>query len=399
MTFGFPTRVDEITPAWLSVVLGGPVRSFDATFLEGGVISDAFKLHGIIYDGDAAGLPSSVVVKVSNAVPERREFGVMVNAHVKELNFFRHLAAEVPLRSPRVYGSFADDSEGAENFIIVMEDLTTHSRVFDQVADPPDERYARKIALEAATMHAKFWDSDVTRLPWVGRTDDRYVFSLDNLSKMGSATWGPFSALWRQMFGDDILDPVDDAEVLELTELLCGPKCAGIHEKIYDVLSSRPKTLLHGDLRADNVFRTDPALGHSVDDTTLTYIDWQVLHAGPPGPEFTEAWMHSLTPENRRKDKDMLRQYHDRLVALQPAAAAYTYDMLIEDYSLAYCFWWTAIITLGVGTVPLFDKPERARMRQRWSAGAARSKTAMRDLDCLSLITALAADVPDDPLP
>lgn len=199
------------------------------------------------------------------------------------------------------------------------------------------------------------------------------------------------------MYGHDILDPVEDAAVLELTELVCGPKCVGLLEKIYDVLSSRPKTLLHGDLRSDNIFRTDPALGLGVDESTLTYIDWQVIHAGPPGPEFTQAWMHSLTPETRRNDRDMLRQYHDRLVELQPVAAAYTYEMLVEDYSLAFCFWWSAIITLGVGTLPIFDKPEGARMKELWAKGAERSKTAMRDLDCLTLIKALAADLPDDP--
>ena len=29
----------------------------------------------------------------------------------------------------------------------------------------------------------------------------------------------------------------------------------------------------------------------------LTFIDWQLLHAGPPGPESTQAWQYSLEPE------------------------------------------------------------------------------------------------------
>ncbi len=97
------------------------------------------------------------------------------------------------------------------------------------------------------------------------------------------------------------------------------------------------------------------------------------------------------------RTKDILKQYHDTLIALNPAAAPYTYDMLLEDYTLSYCFWWTAIITLGVGTLPLFDKPEGARMKQLWGKGLFRSATAMLDLDCLSRIKRLAVDVPDDP--
>jgi thiamine kinase-like enzyme len=180
--------------------------------------------------------------------------------------------------------------------------------------------------------------------------------------------------------------------------LLCGPKCQGLHERIYAILSSRPHTLLHGDMRADNIFRTDPALGRSVEDSTLTFIDWQVLHAGPPGPEFTEAWMHSLEPEDRRHDTAILKGYHDTLVALNPAAAAYTYAMLLEDYTLSFCFWWTAIISLGVGTLPLFDKPGGQRMKQLWEKGLTRATTAMRDLDCLAHMQRLAAETPDDPL-
>lgn len=397
MTRDFPVSVGEITPGWLSGVLGGEVLDYQVTFLEGGVLSDAYRLHEITYRGEPDGLVTSVVVKMANQVAERRDFALMVNAYNKELNFFRDLAHEVPLRSPEVYACLGDDTEGAETFIIVMEDLSTHSRVFDQVDDPPDEEFARRIALEAATMHAKYWDSDTTRLPWIGAGDGRYESSLDGLSKMAPMTLEPFTALWKQMYGGDLFDPVVDADVIELTNLLCGPKCAGLHDRIYDVLSSRPKTLLHGDLRADNVFRTDPARGLPVDESTITYIDWQVIHAGPPGPEFTEAWMHSLTPETRRKDKDMLRQYHDRLVELQPAAKTYSYEMLVEDYSLSFCFWWTAIITLGVGTLPIFGQPEGARMKELWAVGAERSKTAMADLGCLDLVKELVVGLPDDP--
>jgi hypothetical protein len=396
MAADFPRTVQEITPDWLSGVLGKQVTGYAVSFLEGGVLSDAFKLHGITYAGDPGDAPSSVVVKVANQIKDRRDFALMGNAYTKELRFFQDLAKDVPIASPRLYGCFADGSAGSEFFIIVMEDLSAHSKVFDQVDDPPDEAFARKIALEAASLHARFWESPETRLDWIGRADNRYVFALDPMSRMAPATWQPFAGLFLQMYGREIFDREEDAPLVELTEILCGPKCDAIHEKIYDILSSRPKTVLHGDMRADNIFRTDPALGRNVEDSAVTFIDWQLIHAGPPGPEFTQAWMHSLEPANRRRDKDMLRQYHARLVELKPAAAAYTYDMLFEDYALGFCFWWTAIITIGLGTLPDFDKPESARMKELWSRGLLRSKTAMLDLDCLSIVKKLAASIPDE---
>ena len=254
--------------------------------------------------------------------------------------------------------------------------------------------------MEAAKLHARFWESEVTKLPWIGRQDNRYVFSLDAMTKSGNTSWAPFRDLYKQTYGRDLLDREADQPVEELTELMCGPKAVGIIEKIYDVLSSRPKTLLHGDMRGDNVFRTDPATGKSVEDSTITFIDWQLIHAGPPGPEFMVAWMFSLETEDRRKDKDMLKQYHDKLVELNPATAAYTYDMLVEDYSLSCCFGWTTLITVGLGslrTLPIGDNPDAARMKQLWSNIFSRSKITLLDLDCLSLIKTLAVDVADDP--
>ena len=223
--------MDDITNEWLSTVLGRTVTGYATAFLEGGVLSDAFKLYAITYDGEGDDAPSSVVVKLASRVQDLRGFAMMGNAYNKELNFFQYLAKDVPINSPKVYGCFSDGSEGSEYFIIVMEDLTAHSKVFDQVDDPPNEAFARKIALEAAKLHAKFWESETTRLPWVGRDDNRYVFALDSLSKMGHTTWAPFRTLWAQMYGRDIFDHEAFKPVEELTELLCGPQGVAIHEQ------------------------------------------------------------------------------------------------------------------------------------------------------------------------
>jgi hypothetical protein len=391
----FPKKASDITTEWLSSVLGAEVTGFDATFLEGGVLADATKLHGITYANAPADAPTAVVVKVANAVDERRDMAIANNAYVKEVLFYRELAKDVPVRSPKVYGCFTDGSENCANFIVVMEDLCAHSKVFDQVDDPPDVAFMRKVALEATEMHAKFWESDVTRLPGIGRADGRYQFAFDGASRVARQTWPPFRTLWQQMYGWDIFEGEPNNDVEELTELLAGPKSVGILEGIYDVLSSRPKTLLHGDMRADNIFRTYPCSG--AEDATLTFIDWQAMHAGPPGAEFTQAWFNSLEPEVRRHDREILREYRERLVELQPAAAAYTYDMLIEDYALGICFWWMAIVTIGVGTLPIFDKPEGARMKLLWDRGSRRALAAMRELDCLARVRELAKDLPDDP--
>ena len=117
MAEDFPRKVNDITNEWLSKVLGVTVTGYEAKYIEGGVLSDAFKLHLMTYAGDA---PSSVVVKVASQHKEMRDLALRGNSYNKELNFFKDLAKDVPISTPKVYGCFADGSEGSEHFIIVM---------------------------------------------------------------------------------------------------------------------------------------------------------------------------------------------------------------------------------------------------------------------------------------
>ena len=97
---------------------------------------------------------------------ERRTFAISVDAYTKELSFYRYLAGDVPIRSPKLYALVSDRIDAVSDFRIVMEDLTVHSKVFDQVDDPPGEQFARRIAHKAATLHAAYWESPATQLPW-----------------------------------------------------------------------------------------------------------------------------------------------------------------------------------------------------------------------------------------
>ncbi|MCH7744067.1 MAG: DUF1679 domain-containing protein [Proteobacteria bacterium] len=393
MASAFPRNIDELSKEWLSESFGAEVTSYEVSFLEGGVLADAYKLHNIQYSSAKAEAPASVVIKLANAVDERRAYAISNNAYVKEVKFFTDLADDIPLRTPIVYAIGDDGSRDAEFFVIMMEDLTAHSRVFDQVLDSPNEAFTRKINLEAAAMHAKFWESETLQLDWIGDAQGRYIFPLDSSCRECPNNVDTYVSLWEKMFGASPFDAVGASSSKELTDLVAGPKCIAILDYMNEVMSSRPQTLLHGDLRADNIFRTDPDLGKTVDESTITYIDWQLVCAGPPGPEFAQAWQHSLPPELRRKDRDFLKQYHDTLVQLQPAAAAYTYEMLIEDYKMSFVIWWMALITLGAATIPVFDQPEGERMKALWGQGLPYMLIAMEDHDCLDMIKRIAAEV------
>jgi hypothetical protein len=386
-----PDTVDAIDSDWLSAALGQSVSSFETKFLEGGVLADAFRLHEIRYANESPDLPRSVIVKLASQSEKRRDMAIENNAYLKEVEFFRELASTMPLRSPSLYHAMTDGSAGAERFVLVMEDLGNHSRVFDQVEDNPDEPFMRKIAIEIAGMHAQYWEAPETRLPWLSARDHRYVFTFDAASRESPERLSEFLGLWREMYGRDLFTEGGVRKSESITRLLCGPESANILDRISDHLSGRPHTLLHGDLRADNIFRSDPARGLSVDDSELTYIDWQLTGTGPPGLEFAQAWIHSLPESLRRKDKDVLGLYHERLVSANPAAGAYSLEMLIEDYVLGLCLWWAALVTIGANTLPDFDKPESARMKRLWEVSVPRTLIALDDHDCLAVLEAIVA--------
>jgi hypothetical protein len=52
-----------------------------------------------------------------------------------------------------------------------------------------------------------------------------------------------------------------------------------------------------------------------------------------------------------------------------------------------------ALITLGAGTFVDFDRPRADRMKRLWAKGMNRAVTAMSDLDCVSLVRGICADL------
>lgn len=387
-----PQSIEEVTPAWLSDVLGREVVDCQTHYLEGGVIGDAFKVHDIKYSDPSAG-PSSVVVKLANVIPEKREYAVSNRIYVKEVNFYKHFAADLPLRAPEVYYLESDDDDNCEFFVILMEDLTAHSLVFDQVEDPPCEKFIPKINSEVAAFHARFWESDELQLDWLKLPDSGYEFPMTPACRACPETMEVFVPLWEQMFGENPFEQEKWADIKTICDFVTGPKSSQLLDYMNHKFNERPKTLVHGDIRADNIFRTDPEKGLSVEESTLTYIDWQMLQPGPPGPEFTQSWQHSLPPEQRRNDLVWLKAYHERLVSLAPHASSYTYEHLVEDYKMGFVIWWMALITLGSTTIPIFDKPEGQRMKALWGQGLGYSWQAMLDHDCLDMVEQFAAEV------
>ena len=120
-----------------------------------------------------------------------------------------------------------------------MEDLTNYPQVFDQVTDTPEEAYTRKISLEVAGMHTKFWESDVLKEDWLHMPDDRYICALHDAAIDCANKCEEFNILWTKSFGHP---PWKDnpSSIKYLTEVITGEHGPAILEYVYDNYTSRP---------------------------------------------------------------------------------------------------------------------------------------------------------------
>ena len=81
---------------------------------------------------------------------------------------------------------------------------------------------------------------------------------------------------------------------------------AAIYAEFHRTLDSRPKTLTHGDMRADNMFRRKDGSG-------FTVIDWQTYGAAPPGVEMHQLFANQI---------DDLSLYASRNAGARPSSFA-----------------------------------------------------------------------------
>ena len=385
MTTTIPKGINEVTSPWLSSILGTQVLDFNTTLVAGGHLADVFRIHDIIYVDNPSLLPPSLIIKMVCQHEDQRAIATNNNAYLREVLFFEKLAAQVPLRTPTIYSVQYDNLERCEFFSIIMEDLSTHSKLFDQLSDQPREADIRKINLELAEFHALFWESDTLKLDWIGFPEDHYKFPMHEAALECEDNIDTFVALWENAFKQS---PFQEKwpSLEPMTRLICDRNAQRLLDQIYKILNQRPRTLLHNDLRGNNIFRTKPQTGES---SEITYIDWQLMAPGPPGLEFSEAWQHSVPPEVRRKDLDFLKQYHQRLTEIEPKTAAYTYQMLLEDYRLGYVLWWMTLISLGAAVLEPLETPEGRKIKALWGTNMPYMYQAIEDHDCYGIVKRL----------
>ena len=246
-----PASIDDVTPAWLTEVLGRTVTDAAATQIGVGIgVSSA--VYRVALTSDDASCPSSVVVKLP-ALDEAAVFtSTVLRMYIREVGFFETLAAESPIRVPAYHHGAVD--EATSRFVVVMEDLGG-MRVIDQVEGMAIGDAERAVD-ELAAWHAKWW----------GRSD-----ALAEQGMVVSLGDPIYPAILPMVFGEG-WEKVTGAMDVQPAILDVGPRFGDAIAGLLQDLNEAPRTMTHGDYRADNILVGDD--GH------IALLDFQLIGSG-----------------------------------------------------------------------------------------------------------------------
>jgi hypothetical protein len=353
-----PETPAELTAEWLTAALrrGGVLEDQNVVGVEAEVLGEGVGFMGdllrlaLTYDGPGSS-PASLIAKLPKL--ENRAMGEMLGAYERENCFYMEMAGSLPLRTPRMYyGDFDRDraSEKQEEilrlfdrmprfllgflpglgrriaaakkrrYILLLEDLSD-AEPGDQVAGVNVERCERALR-SIARAHAACWGADLVDAFW--------LLPHDIDARMRHSMFKNSRSAFSDVFG------------AELEERL-APYLRPLPEQGLDMvrrLNQAPTTLLHCDLRLDNLFFRDDE---------VIVIDWQLVRRGPAVYDVAYFLSSALDQAaGRTVVEGLLAAYMEELRA--GGVGGYTMDDLLRDYRLAL-----QVVLMTLSTVDQVD--------------------------------------------
>lgn len=358
MQGALPETPEELTAEWLSGALGWPVRAVERQVLGKGqgFLGDIVRLR---LTSDSADTPASVIAKLPKMA--NRATGEMLGVYEREILFFQDLAPRVPARTPRIYFSHFDRDAGSEKqkqilgfldrlpelvfpwiaslgakvaagknrkYLLIMEDLG-ELELGDQLAGASTEQCARVLAHIAGT-HRSFWNDAQLQ-------DKFWLLPMDLDARMRHRMFKATLPAYRAAATAELRPYLDWLE-LHAARLMTA------------FTREAPPTLVHGDLRLDNV---------CLDAERCAYLDWQLTRVGPAAYDVAYFLGGALAPETTvAAESALVREYHREL-----GVADYAFERFWRDYERALVL---TLIALSPTEDVQIDQGRGQEMMRRW---------------------------------
>ena len=247
-----PDSAEEVTAEWLTAVLqdggaiAGKVAAVETAHFGEGIGMMSYMLRcRLAYETREETAPRSLIVKLEPRAQAARANIDDWHGFEREIRFYREVAGQVPFRVPHCYHGAFDDKRA----VIVLEDLG-HLRIPNQIHGLHDRETLAAVR-QIARLQARYWDSpDLESFPWMPLDDPR-------LTMRYRETWPLFEEVYGLRIGEEAV--------------ALGRRLATSLDWLRTEIATRPRTVCHGDLRADNLFFGEPGT-----DDEVVIFDWQV---------------------------------------------------------------------------------------------------------------------------
>ena len=254
----FPTSPEAVTPAWLSErlraagALGeGAVTAVEWQPIGTGQVGDSARFT-LSYDPPDAG-PATLAGKFAAADRTSRQTAVTHGLYAKEVAFYRELAADLAIRTPRAFA--AEVSDDGATCVLLFEDLGP-ARGGNQLAGC-SLADAREAVRQLAGLHAPSWNNPAfVDRPWFAPRPG----ALDSLK----AAYPYATQIFAERYADDLAPELMDVcrELSARSERWFGRE-------------ANDRCLVHGDYRLDNMLFEIKGGAEA-----LGVLDWQTLQVG-----------------------------------------------------------------------------------------------------------------------
>jgi hypothetical protein len=297
-------------------------------------------------------MPTTLLAKLPAPDPATRE--MLAGVYRSEVRFYTLIADTVAIRVPQCFYSAA--SETGADFTLLLEDMSPAEQG-DQLAGCTVAQ-ARDAVVNLAGLHGPRWC-------------DPTLLDIEGLSINGPDD----AALMAELYG-----PATDIFIESLGELISEEDRRTLSECVdvsaaWVLARANRFGLVHGDYRLDNLL-FPPGGGRGV-----SAIDWQTLSLALPARDLAYFVGTSLSPHDRRTHESVLvAAYHSALLA--HGVTDYEFGSCWNDYRFAMV-QGPLVSVFGCAYGTRTDRGDRM-----FAAMVARSCTAIRDLDTLSLVDA-----------
>lgn len=300
---------------------GRRVAEVHAAPMEGGYLAHTQRLV-LRYDGELPeAAPRTLVAKSPAADEQALAVATWLGLYARELGFYRELAPHLDVRTPHCYGATHDPSTG--DFLLLLEDVAP-ATVHDQAAACPTGDALLAID-QLARLHAAHWnDPRLAELDWLNHLDAEQITTWHQL----------YTYAWGVLMERDPL-PLS-AELRAV-----GQRVADSDMVAWITDYDGPLALTHADFHLSNLLF---ARGEVVT------VDWQMAMQAPPLIDVAFFLGRMPTADRRAIERDVLRAYHDRLVA--SGVAGYSFADCLEEYERS--LWFGALSAVAASATKAF---------------------------------------------